>query len=350
MADVPGLTFLWPSMLWLLALVPALAALYARLLARRRALAARYANLTFAAGTGAAPDRLRRYLPPLLLFAGLCILILAVARPHGMLLVPSRQESIILAMDVSGSMRATDVQPNRLAAAQNAAKAFVAEQPRQVRIGVVAIAGAASLVQSPTDNREDIVQAIDRFQLQRGSAIGSGMLIALSTLVPDSALEVEQMMNGRNTRYVPPEPARGEDRKPAAPGSFDSAAIVLLSDGQSNIGPDPIEAAKLIAARGVRVFTVGIGTVDGTTLGFDGWSMRVRLDEDTLKRIATLTRGDYFHAANATELKSVYRQLDTRLVLERKRATEITALFVSAGMLLATIGALLSLFWFNRIL
>jgi Ca-activated chloride channel family protein len=125
---------------------------------------------------------------------------------------------------------------------------------------------------------------------------------------------------------------------------------VLLSDGQSNMGPDPLEAAKLAAAHGVRIFTVGIGTTEGTTLGFEGWSMRVRLDEDLMKRIATLTQGDYFQARNAADLKAVYGYLSARLALEKKRSTEITALFVALGATLATLGAMLSLFWFNRIL
>jgi len=138
--------------------------------------------------------------------------------------------------------------------------------------------------------------------------------------------------------------------KTAAPGSNGSAAIVLQSDGQANTGYDPLEAAKMAAAHGVRIFTVGIGTTAGTTLGFDGWSMRVRLDEDALKKIAATTRGEYYQAADAAELKSIYRRLTTRLVLEKKRSTEITALVVALGAALATLGALLSLFWFNRIL
>jgi Ca-activated chloride channel family protein len=216
----------------------------------------------------------------------------------------------------------------------------------------VAIAGAAAVVQSPTDNREDIVQAIDRFQLQRGSAIGSGLIISLATLLPDSGIDVEQLVSGRP---VPPwleaaRKAESEKSKPVPPGSNGSAAIILLSDGQANVGPDPLEAAKLAAARGVRIHTVGIGTVEGINLGFEGWSMRVRLDDEVLRKIATMTRGEYLHASNAAELKKVYRQLTTRLVLEKKRSTEVTAVFVALGALFAMLGAILSVFWFNRIL
>ena len=345
-----GITFLWPTMLSLLAAVPGLVALYLWLLARRKRTTLQYANLPLVGQTAGTTGRFRRYLPPILLLLGLCALIFAIARPHAVVVVPSRQETIILAMDVSGSMRATDIEPNRLAAAQSAAKAFVAEQPRHVRIGVVAIAATASVVQSPTDNRENIVQAIDRFQLQRGTAIGSGIIISLATLLPEAGIDVEQFLYGRSSRTWLQDSAGSKDEKAVAPGSNGSAAIVLLSDGQANTGVDPLEAAKLAAARGVRIFTVGVGTVEGTTLGFEGWSMRVRLDEDTLKKIAALTRGEYFQARNAADLKSIYKHLNAKLVLERKRSTEITALFVAIGAGLAMLGAILSLFWFNRIL
>lgn len=352
MMDVGSVTFLWPAMLWLLLLVPAIAALYLWLLARRRKAALRYASLALVAAGAGAPGRVRRHLPPVLFLLGLCAMILAVARPHAVVVLPAHQETIILAMDVSGSMRATDIKPNRLAAAQEAAKAFVAEQPRHVRIGVVAIAGAAAVVQSPTENREDIVQAIDRFQLQRGSAIGSGLIIALATLLPGAGIDFEYIVHGRSSRpwLDAARKAESEKQKPVAPGSNGAAAIVLLSDGQANVGPDPLEAAKLAAGHGVRIYTVGIGTVEGATLGFEGWSMRVRLDDEMLRKIAATTHGEYFQARNAADLKKVYAHLTARLQLEKKRSSEVTALFVAVGAALAMLGAILSVFWFNRIL
>jgi Ca-activated chloride channel family protein len=349
----PGaVTFLWPTMLWLLVLAPTLVALYLWLLARRKRAALRYASLALVGEAMSAPGRVRRHVPALLLFLGLCAMLLAVARPHAVIMLPAHQQTVMLAMDASGSMRATDVKPNRLAAAQEAAKAFIAEQPRHVRIGIVAIAAAAAVVQSPTHNREDLVQAIDRFQLQRGSAIGSGLIISLATLLPDAGIDVEQLVYGRTSRWWLDSARKSgtEKAKPVPPGSNGSAAIVLLTDGQSNVGPAPLEAAKLAAERGVRVFTVGLGTVEGTTLGFEGWSMRVRLDEDMLKKIATMTGGDYFQARNAADLKTIYRHLNVRLGLEKKRSTEVTAIFVAIGAALAILGAMLSLFWFNRIL
>jgi Ca-activated chloride channel homolog len=250
-------------------------------------------------------------------------------------------------------MRAADVQPSRIAAAQAAAKAFVADQPSNVRIGVVAFAGTASIVQMPTQNREDIIAAIDRFQLQRATAIGSGIIVSLAAIFPDAGIDVSSFIYGRDgPRGVPLDQSRKVDKlapKPVPPGSYTSAAIILLTDGQRTTGPSSIEAAQMAADRGVRVFTVGIGTTSGETLGFEGWSMRVRLDEASLKAIANLTHGEYFYAGTANDLKKVYQSLNSRLVLEKKE-TEITALFSAAAAVTALISGLLSLLWFNRIL
>ncbi len=209
-----------------------------------------------------------------------------------MLTLPLAQRTIILAMDVSGSMRAADVLPSRMVAAQEAAKTFVNELPREVRVGVVSFAGTAAVVQAPTTSREDIIAAIDRFQLQRGTATGSGIILSLATLFPDAGIEIQQVTGQRNM------PRRRWTRRrskkeftPVPPGSYNSAAIIMLTDGQRTTGPDPLDASKMAADRGVRVYTVGIGTVAGETIGFEGWSMRVRLDEATLKNIANADTG-----------------------------------------------------------
>jgi Ca-activated chloride channel family protein len=250
-------------------------------------------------------------------------------------------------------MRAVDVQPNRLSAAQAAAKAFVAEQPSNVRIGVVSFAGTAAVVQMPTHSREDIIGAIDRFQLQRGTAIGSGIIVALATLFPDAGIDVSALIyGGYGRRGMPLDPAGKAEKKefkPVPPGSYTSAAIILLTDGQRTTGPDSLEAARMAADRGVRVFTVGFGTKSGETIGFEGWSMRVRLDEDTLKAIADLTRGQYFYAGTAIDLRKVYESLNSKFLLEKKDM-EISALFAAGAAVIALVSALLSLLWFNRIL
>src|SRR5258707_9772601 len=344
------MTFQWPEMLWLLPALPALVAAYVLVLRRKKKFALRFASLDIvkeAMGKGAG---FRRHVPPLLFLLGLAVMILAVARPTATVTLPSQHETVILAMDVSGSMRATDVEPNRLVAAQNAAKAFVAEVPESVRIGVVAFAGTATLAQAPTRNKEDIVAAIDRFQLQRATAIGSAILMSLATLFPNTGIDIATFnypdSKSRGSAVAPSNPAWP---KPVAPGSYNSAVIILLTDGQRTTGPDSIQAARLAADRGVRVYTVGIGTVAGETIGFDGWSMHVRLDEETLKTIADVTRGEYFYAGNAVDLKKVYQTLNWKLVLESKK-TEITALFAAAAALVVVLSALLSLLWFNRIL
>jgi Ca-activated chloride channel family protein len=300
-----------------------------------------------------ASQKFRRHIPPLLLLLALIAMLFAIARPAALVMLPSQQLTIILAMDVSGSMRATDVEPNRLSAAQAAARAFVADQPSYVRIGVVSFAATASVVQAPTHNRDDILAAIDRFQLQRGTAIGSGIIVSLATIFPDAGIDVSSLIYGRDVRRgVPLDEARKGDKptfKPVPPGSYTSAAIILLTDGQRTTGPSSIEAAQMAADHGVRVFTVGFGTPSGETIGFEGWSMHVRLDEGTLKAIANMTRGQYFYAGTATDLKKVYQSLNSRLVMEKK-ATEIGALFSAAAAVTVLVSALLSLLWFNRIL
>jgi Ca-activated chloride channel family protein len=247
--------------------------------------------------------------------------------------LPSHHETVILALDVSGSMRASDVEPTRLEAAQAAARTFVNEQPRSTRIGVVAFAGSAALVQPPTSNRNDVLAAIDQLQLQHATAVGSGLLVSLKAVFPELDFDVKQKPE------LPPVP----------PGSYTSAAIILLTDGQTTAGPDPVEAARLAAERGVRVFTVGVGTDNGQILTGEGWSMRVRLDEDALKAIADLTRAEYFYAGSAMDLKRVYQSLRSKLVLEKKQ-TEITAIFSAAAAATVLLSAALSLLWFNRVL
>src|SRR6185295_17421573 len=347
------MTFLWPEMLWLILIVPALVAGYFYILRRKQESAVKYASLTMVKQAMGAGQRFRRHIPPLLFLLALIAMTVAIARPAAVVTLPSQHQTIILAMDVSGSMRAADVQPNRIAAAQAAAKEFVAEQPSNVKIGVVSFAGTAAVVQPPTHNRDDIVAAIDRFQLQRGTAIGSGIIVSLATIFPDAGIDVSSFIYGRSgARGVPIDQAEKSDKppvKPVAPGSYTSAAIILLSDGQRTTGPDSIEAARLAADRGVRIFTVGFGTQSGETIGFEGWSMRVRLDEETLKTIANLTRGEYFYAGTAADLKKVYQVLNSKFLLEKK-PMEISSLFAGAAALIAVTSALLSLLWFHRIL
>jgi Ca-activated chloride channel family protein len=270
--------------------------------------------------------------------------------------LPNEQRTIILAIDVSLSMRATDVQPSRLEAAQAAAKAFVREQPPDVRIGIVTFAGTAAVVQPPTQNRDDLIAAIDRFYLQRHTAIGSGIIVSLATLLPDAGIDLEGMLFGGGGGREGGRQGSIADRAqkaekpaftPVPPGSYDSGAIILLTDGRRTTGPDPIDAARMAAERGVRVYTVGFGTAEGGAVDFGGWSMYMRFDEDTLRGIADVTQAEYFHAASAEDLHKVYERLNASFVLERKE-TEIGALFGALAAVLTLVAATLSMLWFGR--
>ncbi len=347
------MSFVWPQLLWLLLALPVLVGIYVLLLRRKKKSAVRYANLDLVKEAMGPGDSIRRHVPPALFLLAIALLIVAMARPSATVLLPMQKQTIILAMDASGSMRAKDVLPSRLEAAQAAARQFVADVPSQTQIGVVTFAATAALVQPPTSDRQAVVAAIDRMQLQRATATGSGLIVSLATIFPDAGFDVSTALFGRDAeRNAPIGGAKKNDKKdfkPVAPGSYSSAVIILLTDGQRTTGPDPIEIAKLAADRGVRVYTVGFGTTSGEIIGFEGWSFRVRLDEETLKTIAIMTQGEYFYAGTAADLKKVYQTLNSRLSLE-KRETEVTALFSGIAALFALAAGLLSLFWFNRIL
>jgi Ca-activated chloride channel family protein len=342
------MTFVWPHLLWMLLAIPLLVLLYLWLLNKRKKSTLRFASLAIVKQAQGGGPGWRRHVPPALLLVALGSLLIATARPMAVVTLPLQQETIILAMDVSGSMRATDVQPDRLTAAQEAAKSFLIDLPRSVRVGVVSFAGTAAVVQPPTQSREDVVAAIDRFQLQRGTAIGSGIVLSLATIFPEAGIDLSQITGQRNMPLGPSDKPK-QDFVPVAPGSYASAAVILLTDGQRTTGPDPLDAAKMAADRGVKVYSVGIGTKEGETIGFEGWSMRVRLDEETLKNIANLTRAEYFYAGTAVDLKKVYQSLSSRLMVEKKE-TEVSSLFAALGALLVLVAATLSVWWFGRVM
>ncbi len=356
------MNFLWPQYLWLLLVVPVLVAAYVALLRRKKS-AVRYANVGLVKSAMSPTQRFRRHVPPLLFLLAIVAALLAAARPTAVITLPSDARTVILAIDVSLSMRATDVEPNRMVAAQNAAKTFVQELPQDIRAGIVTFAGTALVVQPPTLNREDLVAAIDRFQLQRHTAIGSGLIVSLATLFPDEGIDLESLLFGsgftsrdssRRGGIERPENKEKKEKKEKTPfkavppGSYTSAAIILLTDGRRTTGPDPLDAARMAADHGVRVFTVGFGSAAGGAVDIDGMSIFMRFDEETLKGIAGITQGEYFHAASATDLKKIYEGLNVRFALERKE-TEVAALFAALAALLAVASATLSLLWFNRI-
>lgn len=352
--------FASPGLLWLLLLAPVLVAVYLWILSRTRR--TRFPNLAIVRAAQGPQRRWRRHLPPALMLLALSTLVVAMARPSASVVLPMQYKTVVLAMDTSGSMRATDVQPNRIIAAQNAARGFFRDVPKDVRIGIVEFGATASVVQTPTSNRDDLTAAIDRFVLQRGTATGSGLYVALAMLFPDAGIDIEKLVGGGGPAGARTEPGirGGRDRPlgaagpsqaaPSAsvePGSYQSGVIILLSDGRRTTGPDPIEAARWAAQRGVRVYTVGFGTKDGAAVDFGEYSYYMRLDEESLRAVADITRGQYFHAGTADDLGRVYEDLRNRLVLER-RNTEVGALFSGLGALLALLAGTLSLVWFGR--
>ena len=283
------------------------------------------------------------------MLCGLSLIIFSLARPRAVLLLPGRLDTVMLAIDISGSMRATDVQPSRLEAAQAAVRTFIAEQPSQVKVGIVTVAGTAAVAQAPTVSRDELYGAIEALPLQTGSALGSGILIALAQLLPGSGIEVDKLLTEAD--QPPPKDlgkplgsdGKGANQVKLEPASNKALAIVLISDGQSNMGPDVLKMAQLAADHGVRVYTVGVGTTEGIVLKAQGVSMRVKLDESVLKKIADITLADYYRATSASDLKKVYAALATTIRLEKHQSTEVTALFLAAGTLLI----LLALFHFR---
>ncbi len=331
--------FLWPIMLWLLLLIPALVALYILAQRRRQRYALRYASLTLVKDSVGRGPGFRRHIPPALFLSGMAVMIVAVARPYTLVTMPSQEGTVILTMDVSGSMQADDLKPSRIEAAKSAARSFVEKQPSGVRIGIVSFSDNAFLVQAPTDDKAAIIAAINRLTPLRGTAIGRGLLTSVDAIFEEANTEAGQTNTASDPTPTP---------TPVPQGVYEPAIIVLLSDGESNQGPRPLDVIDQVAARGVRVYTVGVGTTTGTVLHIQGRSIRTRLDEETLKRVASATGGAYYSATTEKDLVAIYDNLSTHLVF-KKEQTEATALFTGVAIALSLMGGCLSLFWFNRL-
>jgi len=349
-----AMSFLWPQYLWFMLALPLLPLAYLWLLNRRSKGAVRYSSLGVvrAAASG---RNWRRHVPPALLLLACATLLLAAGRPLARLSLPWARSTIMLTMDVSLSMRVTDVKPTRLVAAQEAAKLFLRDLPRDIEVGLVTFAGSTQVAQAATLDRESLVAAIDGFQMQMGTAVGNAIVMTLSELFPDHGIDVSEMTYG--SRFAPRPQARSLDDKakppprkiePVQPGSYNSAAIILLSDGRRTMGVDTLEAAKMAADRGVRIYVVGLGTVDGEASGAEGMPMYLKLDEPTLREVARMTGGEYHYAGTADKLNTVYEHLGSRLQVQT-RETEVSGLLALAGALLALSGAALSVLWFGRV-
>ena len=285
-----------------------------------------------------------RTIPPLLLCLGLLLLCAALARPQTVLMTPLREATVMLVLDTSGSMRAKDLKPSRIEAAQQAAQQFIQDKPSRLRVGLVTAAGTAALVQAPTEERDALLKALGYLPLQYGSALGTGILVSLEALLPGSGIDAQKIINEASDMGGGKKPANAgqsldaqnqASKEPEASASRGkNMAIVLMSDGQSNMGPDLLKMAELAAKHEVKVYTVGIGTAECDVVHMQGRSMRVKLEDEALKKVSALTQGDYFRADSTEGLKNVYDKLGYKLRFEKRAMSEVSAELALLGMLL----------------
>ena len=333
------MTFIWPLALLSLLSIPVLVGFYLLLQRRRRRIAADYSSLGLVQNQKSRSIGFRRHIPTIVLLAGLSTLMVTSARPQTLVSLPRIEGTVILAFDVSGSMAATDLQPTRMEAAKAAAREFVKKQPPSVVIGTVAFSDSGFSVQPPTNDKDAVLASIDRLSPQRGTSVANGILVSLK------AIETNNQSTHFYTNLTPTPEA---SPTPVAPGQHGSAVIVLLSDGENNERPDPIAAAQAAADRGVRVYTVGLGSTGGTTLHVNGFTVHTQLDEVSLQQIAQITGGTYYNATSAQDLTKIYGGLDPELVI-RPEKIEVTSIFAGASAAVLMLGGLLSLFWFSRL-
>ncbi|HLF71575.1 MAG TPA: VWA domain-containing protein [Dehalococcoidia bacterium] len=334
------MSFEWPLALLLLLIIPALIAVYVWMQRRRQQYALRYASVSLVAQAVGRGPGIKRHIPAALYLGALAALILALARPQASVPVLQNTGTIVLSIDVSGSMFARDVEPDRMEATKTAVKNFIDKQPDGVKIGIVSFSDFAALVAPPTDDRKTVNDAVSRLRPQRGTNIGSGLQVAIEAL-KDPEDEADVARGGGTTRTPTPTPLP-EGAKNT------SVSIVLLSDGQSNTGPDPLEVADEAVAQGIKVYTIGIGTPEGTVLQIQGRNVFTRLDETTLKGIAEKTGGKYFEAQDEDELKQIYDELSRERSFENKDQ-EITFAFAGVGLLISLLAGGFGLLWFNRL-
>ena len=340
------MSFIWPQALLAVLLVPVGVVLYRWIEDRRRRRIVALGGLglpSVAAGSGPnrRGSRIRGRVPPLLFGAAFTILAIALARPQASVALPRSEGTVILAFDVSASMSADDLKPTRIEAAKVAARDFVQRQPAGVVIGIVAFSDAGLAVQVPTSDQATLLAAIDRLTPGQGTSVGQGILASLDAV---AKAESDTPPDYYSNRSFDPTPA------PAAvpPGSHGSALIVLLSDGENNERPDPLVAARTAADQGIRIDTVGIGSEGGATLDLNGFKVHTQLEAATLQQVAQITDGTYYSADDETQLKAIYDDLDTRLVVKTEDI-EITALLAGAGILLFVAGGVTSLAFLGRL-
>lgn len=359
------MSFAWPLALASLLVVPLIVGVYWLLLRRRRRQAVRYSSVALLRSVLPRRKRWQRHLPIALVLASLVALGLAAGRPHVERDVPYARTSIILALDVSGSMCSTDVKPNRLVVAQQATRAFVEDQPDEIRMGLVIFSGFAELAVPPTTERSELIATIDSVTTGRGTAIGGAMLKGLDAIAEVNPAvqpvgDVFSLDDSPDTGPAPAEPApRSEDYAPDI--------IVLLTDGRNTRGIEPLDAVPHAVARRVRVYTIGFGTTEPSELsctreqlggrvfggrgfggggpgGFGGFGGFLIADTPTLMAIAEQTGGAYRRAEDANQLRDVFAELPKEVATQRQ-LTEITWILAALGALLAAAAVAASIRW-----
>jgi Ca-activated chloride channel family protein len=335
------MSFIWPTLLLMLLLVPVLVLLYLQIQGRRRKLAALYGTLGLVHDARGSGLGLRRHIPALIFLAGITILLFSLARPQATVNVPRIEGTVMLTFDVSGSMAADDLKPTRMEAAKAAARQFVEKQPPAVSIGVVVFSDGGISVQAPTENREETLSTIDRLVPRRGTSVGNGILVALNTIVVDAG--DPPILNSNNFATDP-----AVTPVPAPQGWYPSAVIVLLTDGENNQDPDPLMAADLAADLGVRLYAIGIGTAAGTTIEAEGFTVHTRLDEPMLQYIASTTGGVYYNAGDEEQLRRIYADLEPKLSI-KPEDIEMTSVFAGLGLIVFLLGGMISLLWFGHV-
>lgn len=324
-----------PWLLLTLAAVPAVVVAYLRLVRLRSERTARLAAQGLVPIGAAGRLRWRRHLPFALFTLALAAIAFSLSRPSVTFALPVREGTVILAFDVSNSMRADDLQPTRLAAAKRAALAFAERQPSSIRIGVVSFGDSAVTVLRPSNVRDEVVAAIKRLSAGGGTSLGQGLLASLRTIA-GKPITIDQE-------------ALESDTGELDIGFYGSSAIIVLSDGENTAEPDPVTLAEVASTAGVHVHTIGLGTRQGTVVEVDGFSVATALDEEVLQEIAQVSDGSYNQAGDAESLASVYESID----LDFKRVEkprEVTALFAAGAGFLLFAGSLLSLGWFGRVI
>lgn len=338
------MSFQWPIALLGLLLIPVLVGLYLLAQRRRATYAAKFTNLDLLASVVAERPSWRRHVPAFAYALALVLLVVAVARPETTLSVDREQATVVLATDISASMKAVDVDPSRLAAAQDAANGFLDELPEQFRVGLVAFSDAASTVVPPTEDRTQVIAAITRLQTRQGTAMGDAIERSLDDLEASGALSSDG-----DTAQLPD----GELQTAQDDGDQQApASILLLSDGESTTGTaEPLDAAERARELGVPIYTIALGTDEGEVTVPDQLgnpqTIPVPPDRDTLKRVADVTGGAYFDAPDEVELQAVYDRLSSQLGSVEEK-TEITAAFAAAALVMVLLGAVLSVLWFQR--